>query len=61
MGAYIAATLFVERESQKGIVIGEGGKMIKRISTTARLEIEKMSGRIAGQVISKKIGENQLK
>jgi GTP-binding protein Era len=44
-GAYIEATLFVERDSQKGIVIGEGGRMIKRISTEARLEIEKMSGR----------------
>jgi GTP-binding protein Era len=44
-GAYIESTLFVERDSQKGIVIGEGGRMIKRISTTARLEIEKMSGR----------------
>jgi GTP-binding protein Era len=44
-GAYIEATLFVERDSQKGIVIGEGGGMIKRLSTAARLEIEKMSGR----------------
>ncbi len=30
---YIAATLFVERESQKGIVIGEGGKMMKQIGS----------------------------
>jgi GTP-binding protein Era len=44
-GAYIAATLFVERESQKGILIGEGGKMIKRIGSSARQEIETMSGR----------------
>lgn len=44
-GAYIAATLFVERESQKGIVIGEGGKMIKQIGSYARQEIEAMSGR----------------
>ncbi len=44
-GAYIEATLFVERDSQKGIVIGEGGKMIKRIGSTARKEIEAMSGR----------------
>ena len=43
--AYIEATLFVERESQKGIVIGEGGKMIKRIGSAARQEIESMSGR----------------
>jgi GTP-binding protein Era len=43
--AYIHATLFVERESQKGIVIGDGGKMLKRIGTAARQEIEAMSGR----------------
>jgi len=44
-GAYITATLFVERDSQKGIVIGKKGSMLKAIGTTARLEIEKMSGR----------------
>jgi len=44
-GAFIAATIFVERDSQKGIVIGKDGKMIKRIGKTARGEIEKMSGR----------------
>jgi GTP-binding protein Era len=44
-GAYIAATIFVERESQKGIAIGRGAEMLKRIGTTARHEIEEMSGR----------------
>jgi GTP-binding protein Era len=44
-GAYIEATVFVERDSQVGIVIGEGGKMIKNIGSTARQEIEAMSGR----------------
>ncbi len=44
-GAYIRATLFVERDSQKGIVIGDGGKMIKRISSHARTQIEAMSER----------------
>lgn len=44
-GAYIEATLFVERDSQKGIVVGKGGDMIKQLSTHAREEIEKMSGR----------------
>jgi len=44
-GAYIAATLFVERESQKPIVIGQGGELIKRIGTAARQEIERMTGR----------------
>jgi GTP-binding protein Era len=43
--AYIAATIFVERESQKGIVIGEGGSMLKRIGSDARREIEAMGGR----------------
>ena len=42
--AYIEATIFVERESQKGIVIGEGGKMLKQIGTKARQEIESMGG-----------------
>lgn len=41
---YIAATLLVERDSQKGIVIGEGGKMLKRLGTRARREIEAMGG-----------------
>lgn len=44
-GAHIAATVFVERESQKGIMIGEGGSMLKKIGITARQEIESMSGR----------------
>lgn len=42
--AYIGATLFVERESQKGIVIGKGGEMIKKISSMARQSIVNMSG-----------------
>ena len=33
---YIEATIFVERDSQKGIVIGEKGRMIKRLGTEAR-------------------------
>ena len=41
-GAFIAATLFVEKESQKGIVIGKGGKSLKQIGTQARQEIERM-------------------
>lgn len=44
-GAYIAATLLVEKESHKPIVIGQGGEKIKQIGQFARVEIEKMSGR----------------
>jgi GTP-binding protein Era len=36
----IAATIYVERESQKGIVIGAGGSMLKKIGTQARKEME---------------------
>jgi len=44
-GAFIAATIFIEKESQKGIVIGKQGKMLKRIGTAARVAVEAMSGR----------------
>jgi GTP-binding protein Era len=44
-GAYIEATIFVERDSQKGIVIGKGGGMLRDIGTMARKEIEAMSDR----------------
>lgn len=43
--AYISATLLVEHESQKGIVIGQGAAMLKKIGSAARKEIENMSGR----------------
>jgi len=43
--AYIEATLFVERESQKGIVIGKQGSMLRKIGSAARKQIEDMSGR----------------
>jgi GTP-binding protein Era len=41
---YIAATIFVERESQKGILIGKGGDMLKKIGSNARKEIERELG-----------------
>ena len=38
----IDATIICERESHKGIIIGKGGEMLKKIGTNARFEIEKM-------------------
>ena len=43
--SYIAATLFVERDSQKGIVIGQGGEKLKKIGIEARHKIEELIGR----------------
>jgi GTP-binding protein Era len=41
---YVAATIYVERDSQKGIVIGQGATMLKTIGSDARVEIEEMEG-----------------
>ncbi len=40
----IDAVIYVERESQKGIIIGKGGRMLKEIGTRARAEIEPLLG-----------------
>ena len=42
---YIRATIFVERESQKRIVIGQGGSRIREIGKVARAKIEELVGR----------------
>lgn len=39
---HIEATIICERESHKGIIIGKGGQMLKRIGSAARPDIEKM-------------------
>jgi GTPase len=41
---YVQATIFVERDSQKGILIGQAGSMLKRIGTAARRELEAFFG-----------------
>ncbi|MBI4768984.1 MAG: GTPase Era [Chloroflexi bacterium] len=41
---YVLATVFVEKESHKGIVIGRGGAMLKQIGGQARAEIEALTG-----------------
>jgi GTP-binding protein Era len=41
---YVAASVFVEKDSQKGIIIGRGGQMLREIGTAARREIERMVG-----------------
>ena len=41
----IAAEIIVQRETQKGIILGEGGSMIKKLGTDARKDIEAFLGR----------------
>jgi GTP-binding protein Era len=57
-GAYIEATLFVEKESHKPIVIGHSGTMLKKIGSAARGEIEKMSGRRVYLLLRVKVRKN---
>lgn len=41
----ISADIILQRETQKGIVLGQGGKMIKQLGTLARKDIEEFIGR----------------
>ncbi|MFC6332439.1 GTPase Era [Paenibacillus septentrionalis] len=41
---YIGAVIFVERDSQKGIIIGKRGALLKEVGKTARIDIENLLG-----------------
>jgi len=41
---YISATVYVERDTQKGILIGKGGQMLRTIGAAARQEVERLLG-----------------
>ena len=41
---HVMATIIVERDSQKGIIIGKQGKMLKEIGKRARIDIENLLG-----------------
>jgi GTP-binding protein Era len=57
-GVYIEATVFVERESHKGIVIGQNGQMLKKIGMAARKEIEAMNGKSVFLQLRVKVRKN---
>ncbi len=42
---HINAVIYVERDSQKGIIIGKGGKSLKKVATEARKSLEKFFGK----------------
>ncbi len=54
----IIASVYVERESQKGIIIGKGGAAIKRIGTEARLDLEQLLGTRVYLDLSVKVKKN---
>lgn len=54
---HIFANLYVERDSQKGIIIGKGGQKLKEIGQLARGEIEKLLGRRVYLAIQVKVSK----
>ena len=54
----IAATVYVARESQKGIIIGHKGEMLKRVGTAARVELEKFLGKKVFLQLYVKVNDN---
>ena len=57
----IMATIYVDQDSQKGILIGKKGSMLKKIGTEARLEIEKMTEKKAFLELYVKVEKNWRK
>jgi GTP-binding protein Era len=57
----ISANLLVERDSQKRIVVGRGGSMVKKIGIRSRLEIEKWVGRKVHLELFVKVDPSWLK
>ena len=54
----IRAIIYVERESQKGMIIGKGGTAIKRIGTEARKDLERILGTSVYLDLSVKVKKN---
>jgi GTP-binding protein Era len=57
----IRATLYVERDSQKGILIGRGGSSLKRVGTEARLDLERFFGKKVFLETRVKVADNWRK
>ncbi|MDO4938335.1 MAG: GTPase Era [Lachnospiraceae bacterium] len=54
----VDATIVCEKESHKGIIIGKGGSMLKRVATAARIDIEELTGEKVNLKIWVKVREN---
>ena len=54
----ISAIIYVARDSQKGIIIGRKGEMLKKVGTAARVELEKFIGKKVFLQLHVKVDEN---
>lgn len=54
----IYATVYVERDSQKGIIIGKGGNAIKEVGTQARIDLETLLGKKVFLDLNVKVRKN---
>ena len=54
----VSATIYVARDSQKGIIIGHKGEMLKRVGTAARLELEQFLGKKVFLQLHVKVSDN---
>ena len=54
----ITAIVYVERDSQQGIIIGKGGSAIKKIGTEARVDLEQLLGTKVFLDLSVKVKKN---
>ncbi len=59
--ARISAVIHIERSSQKAIVIGKGGSMLKKIGTQARMDMERLLGQKVFLELFVRITENWTK
>ncbi|MFC0655615.1 GTPase Era [Mongoliitalea lutea] len=57
----VRAVIYIERNSQKGIIIGEGGKALKKVGTQAREDMEKFFGKKIFLETFVKVAENWRK
>jgi GTP-binding protein Era len=57
----IVATIFVERDSQKGMVIGKGGRVVGAVRTGAQARIERLAGRPCELHLSVEVAKNWTK
>ncbi|MCD7969777.1 MAG: GTPase Era [Alistipes sp.] len=54
----ISAVIYVARDSQKGIIIGHKGEMLKKVGTAARLDLEKFLGKKVFLQLHVKVNDN---